>query len=345
MKHALKLVFPKRGRGRPGNGAESIYQEQRRAFCEAVLEIRSTLDFDVSSRGWAYIFENRNIITKAEIDSCQELINHCRKSGELPLNICSVDESRAFENVDYIDDTDAEDEASNIFDRIRNAHHDYNPFSFWDFQDCYIQVVVEKIDLRSLFSTVCAEFHVPIANAKGWADINLRADMMRRFAYWAAKGKRCILLYCGDFDPAGLHISEYLRSNLQDLAGAVGWDPTDLIIERFGLNHEFIVENNLTWIDNLMTASGKLPLDDPRHSDHHKPYVQSYISQYGVRKVEANALVVAPEAGRALCRAAIERHISTIRIPEYEAALQDARDEVASSVRRLLAESHGGADG
>jgi hypothetical protein len=244
-------------------------------FAMSCVKSGQTLDFDVSSRGWAYIFENRNTITKAEIDSCQELINQCRKSGELPLNICSVDESRAFENVDYIDDTDAEDEASDIFDRIRYAHRAYNPFSFWDFQDCYIQVVVEKIDLRSLFSTECAKFHVPIANAKGWADINLRADMMQRFAYWAAKGKRCILLYCGDFDPAGLHISEYLRSNLQDLAGAVGWAPDNLTIERFGLNHEFIVENNLTWIDNLMTASGKLPLDDPRHPDHHKPYVQS----------------------------------------------------------------------
>jgi hypothetical protein len=87
-----------------------------------------------------------------------------------------------------------------------------------------------------------------------------------------------------------------------------------------------------------MTGSGKLPLDDPRHSDHHKPYVQNYIAKYGVRKVEANALVVAPEAGRALCRAAIERHISTIRIPEYEAALKGAQDEVASAVRKLLAE-------
>ena len=44
------------------------------------------------------------------------------------------------------------------------------------------------------------------------------------------------------------------------------------------------------WINNLETASGKR-LDDPKHPDHKKPYVQDYIREFGVRKREANALV------------------------------------------------------
>jgi hypothetical protein len=86
-----------------------------------------------------------------------------------------------------------------------------------------------------------------------------------------------------------------------------------------------------------MTSSGG-HLDDPRHHDHLKPYVQEYIAKYGVRKVEANALVVVPEAGRALCRAAIEKHLDLDRIPGYEAALEEAQDEVAEEVRRLMAD-------
>jgi hypothetical protein len=43
--------------------------------------------------------------------------------------------------------------------------------------------------------------------------------------------------------------------------------------------------------------------NDPRHTDHGKAYVQDYFRRYGARKVEANALVVAPELGRDLCRA------------------------------------------
>lgn len=44
---------------------------------------------------------------------------------------------------------------------------------------------------------------------------------MKRIARWEAKGKECVLLYCGDHDPGGLHISEFLRSNFEDLAGMV----------------------------------------------------------------------------------------------------------------------------
>jgi hypothetical protein len=38
---------------------------------------------------------------------------------------------------------------------------------------------------------------------------------------------RHILLHCGDHDPGGLHISEFLHSNLEELAEAVDWDPAD----------------------------------------------------------------------------------------------------------------------
>jgi hypothetical protein len=39
-----------------------------------------------------------------------------------------------------------------------------------------------------------------------------------------AEGKHCVLLYCGDHDPGGLNISEFLRSNMADLAVAVDWN-------------------------------------------------------------------------------------------------------------------------
>ncbi len=333
-----ELVFPRRGRGCSGPAAHAIYREQRKAFCDAILQIRSTLDFDVGSRGWAYIMEGRNVITKFEMDICQGIVNDCRKTGELPLDICLADEARAFENRVDIDDTTPAEEASDAMDRLLSAQRHYNPISFWDYQRCYVQMLVEKSDLRSLFSGVCKELHVPIANAKGWGDLNMRAAMMERFKFWESKGRRCILLYCGDFDPGGLLISDSLRSNIQDMAGAVGWDPENLDIERFGLNYDFIVENNLTWIDNLATSKGKYPLDDPRHNDHLQPYVQDYIAQYGVRKVEANVLVTKPEAGRALCRAAIEKYLSKDRIKKYRADLQSARAEVREEIRRLIAE-------
>ena len=331
------LALPRRKPGRPTAAAEAKYQEELATWCAGLLEINSTSEFKISSRGWCYMLEPHGL-AKGDFDRAEKLINDCRKDGNLPVDFTAADDTRKPVNLTHIDNTSPEEEAEYIVDNIWSAQEAYNPFSFWDYQDVYIQMLVEKIDLKSLFGPVCAEFDVPLGNAKGWADINSRVGIMRRFAHWETKGKQCLLLYCGDFDPAGFQISGFLRKNLADLAGAVGWHPDDLKIDRFGLNHDFIVENNLTWIDNLETGNGKYPLDDPRHPDHRQDYVQDYLKKYGARKVEANALVVRPEAGRDLCRQAILKYIDADTIDDFNEALDEQRDIVASEVKRLFAE-------
>jgi hypothetical protein len=198
-------------------------------------------------------------------------------------------------------------------------------------------MTVEKVDLKGLFRPVCGEFHVAIANISGWNDINARIAMMQRFARWERRGKQCVLLHCGDHDPGGLHISDFIRSNMKDLERAVGWSPDKLIIDRFGLNADFIRRHRLTWINNLQTGSGG-NLDDPEHNDHDKSYVQDYLREFGVRKVEANALVVRPEAGRKLCRDAILRYVPAGAAERYEDRLRRVREQAHDEIGRLLAE-------
>lgn len=164
----------------------------------------------------------------------------------------------------------------------------YTPFGFWEDLDVYLEVGVEKLDLRNLFEPVCAEYFAPSTNLKGWCDLNARAAMMRRFTKHEAAGRKCVLLLCGDHDPGGLNITGAMRSNLKELECAVRWSPDNLVITRFGLNADFINRNGLTWIDNLETSSGGR-LDDPRLPDHNKAYVQDYIRRFGARKCEANA--------------------------------------------------------
>jgi hypothetical protein len=222
--------LPKRPRGRPSAAAEVIYREQVAAFCQLILQINSTMDFKVGSRGWCYILERHNL-RKGDFDAGEKLITACRKSGELPLDICAEDASREAINIEQIDGNDVPEEVESWVDHLRNrAHETYTPNSFWDDLDVYIEVAVEKLDLRNLFAPVCAEFHIPITNFKGWSDLNSRAAMMRRFAEHEAAGRRCILLLCGDHDPGGLHITETMRKNLEDLSGAVGWTPENLLI-------------------------------------------------------------------------------------------------------------------
>ena len=101
------------------------------------------------------------------------------------------------------------------------------------------------------------------------------------------------------------------------------------------MNYEFIRAQRLTWIDNLETSSGGR-LDDPRHPDHDKDYVQSYLKKFGARKVEANALVTRPEAGRALCRSAILKYVPPNAPKEYEKSLRVEREMVRRHIARLM---------
>jgi hypothetical protein len=328
-------LLPKRARGRQSVEQQAEYERGVRRFCELILEIKSTMDFAVGSRGWCYILE-RHGLRKGDFDDAQKLINACRKSGELPLDICAEDASRETIGLERINSNSIPDQVESWVDYLRDhAHQRYTPISFWDDLDVYVEVGTEKLDLRNLFEPVCAEFHVPPTNLKGWSDLNSRAAMMRRFKVHEAQGRRCVLLLCGDHDPGGLHITEKMRKNLGDLSRAVEWSPDNPVIIRFGLNAEFIDEHNLTWIDNLETSSGE-QLDDPDHNDHDKRYVQDYIAEFGVRKCEANALVVEPEVGRQLCRDAILKHIPADAVERYERKLNRLRNQLRRALRERV---------
>ena len=281
-------ALPRRPRGRQTPEATVRYWAAVDQFAAVIRKIASGLDFKPSSRGWCYILEGMGYLTKADFDACFRLINDCRKRGILPLDICSEDDKRQFENLEDITDLSAEEFAAAYIRGLADVPDMYAPFSFWEDQSYFVQMLVEKIDLKELFKSVCARFHIPIANAGGWGDLHVRANMMQRFKFWEERGKTSVLLYCGDFDPGGMLMSDALTNNMAEMELAVGWDPSNVIIDRFGLNLDFIEANNLSWIDNLITGSG-MALDNPKHPDHNKPYVQKWLDEIGARKVEANA--------------------------------------------------------
>jgi len=339
-RHALAL--PKRGRGRLSADAQAAHDAALDRWCAAIMEMdteraEDSDNFDVSSRGWCYLLEEHGL-NKGDFDIAQRLINDCRKDGRLPLDICCEDGRRSANNLEDLDDPDPKMRAAEIVDYVREAETSYFPNSFWEAQDHYIETMVEKVDLKNLFTSVCEPFRIPIFNGSGWSDLHSRAAMMQRFKHWERRGKTCVLLYCGDLDPGGFRISDNIRSNLNDMARAVGWSPDDLVIDRFGIDKAFVDRHRMTWIENLHTAGGGLPLDDPRHGDHSKAYVQNYLAEYGARKVEATAMVVpriVPHA-RALCRKAILKYLPADAPDQYESSLELPRHKMKAEIERLL---------
>ena len=113
--------------------------------------------------------------------------------------------------------------------------------------------------LKILFAPVCKLYGVVLVNVKGSADVNLRRRMLQRFKAQEEAGRDCVLLYCGDHDPAGLRISDVLKRNLMDCTnirdvqvGPVTHPHRSLRAQRRPNRHPWAA-----WINNLITGSGK----------------------------------------------------------------------------------------
>jgi len=283
-------------------------------FADLLKEMSDTIGFKVSSRGWCYLMEQAGHINKDQFDKVDDAVNRCRKEGVLPVDFVAEEDARAFSGVEKPSSEDGKsmkDILTWMLKDVLSGYRYYTP-DWWEGEEYYIQMLVEKIDLKTLFEPICREYHIPVANAKGWSSILQRAEYARRFKEAEEKGLICVLLYCGDHDPDGLRISDTLRNNLEQVRdvewedGETGYDPSDLKIHRFGLNYNFILQNKYTWIDNLITGSGK-NLASPLHKNYNLKYVQEYLKNIGERKCEANAIVTTPKKAEQLVRSEIEK--------------------------------------
>ena len=326
----MDFELPQKGKG--------LYE-----FALNLQAISQQIGFKLSARGWAYQLEGLRLINKAEFDKVESLVNKCRRKGYLPIDFTATEEARQFSGIETPEPLSIPDYLKQFLEDSLRCEDWYTP-DWWDGEDYYIQMVVEKIDIKTLFGAVCRQYHIPIATSKGWSSMLQRGEYAKRFKQAENKGLNCVLLYCGDHDPDGLRISDFIRANLEDLKditwsdGAKGYDPSDLIINRFGLNYDFIEENGLTWIDNLETGAKKpcpicgkpKSLADPHHPNHYYDYVQNYLRDIGERKCEANALVIRPREAEELVREAIEKYVGSNALERFEEKERNIREQFSS---------------
>lgn len=310
-----------------------------------LLGIQARIRMKISSRGWCYQLENYGLITKSQFKKVEEAINRCRASGLLPIDFVAEEPARQFRGVEEPTEDPIERTLAWMLRDVLNGAKYYTPDWWGEFhgvpaENCYIQCVVEKIDLITLFEPVCKEYHIPIATSKGWSSMLQRAEYARRFTEAEDKGLHCVLLYCGDHDPDGLRISDTLRANLEQLKDIVwedetpGYNPEYLTIDRFGLNFDLIEELELSWIDNLETGSG-MNLASRSHPNHGLPYVQDYIRDVGIRKCEANAIIPYPSRAQGLIRDAIEAYTGPDALSRFAAKRAAANEAYQEVLDRL----------
>lgn len=308
-------------------GRGKIREAQLQTFANYITAISKRITFKLSSRGWCYQLESFNVINKGQFNRVQDILNECRKKGFLPIDFVAEEKARQFTGVLKVTDLDPRSQLWKKLFFMKTPSIYHTP-DYWYNEDYYIQMLVEKVDLVTLFDPICKKYHIPIANSKGWSSILQRAEMAWRFQKYEDKEQTPVLLYCGDFDPFGLAISNTLKKNLIDIAEGTGWLPTNLIIDRFGLNYDFIMKHNISWIDNLISGSGKKP-------NYKNPIVRDYIAKYGERKVEANAIVVIVREARKLCKEAIEKYLGDDAIKRMSGKKDVIREEYEELAKEI----------
>lgn len=329
----------------PTTGPIQVRREARMAMAEAVERMSAETGYRFGPRGWAYYAEGLGLITKGEFDRFEKLLTDMRKDGELDPDVIEPDASRMatevgdFDAADHKPEDYAQAAVNGIRDQLDQWAQSFYETGYWDGLDYYVEMIVEKKDLVQIFRSTADRYNVRITNGKGDTDIHTRLALLKRFRDHTDAGRRCVLLAVGDHDPKGLHIVDGLQRTIMSCANLKGldWAWPEFEVFNVGLTEEQINTLDLMKIDNLETGGGR-DLSDPRHPDHHKPYVQDYIARFGVWKCEANALVGRPPEARALLEDAINRFIPEGHPAEVEEQNEASQEAVRTEIARLMQE-------
>lgn len=129
----------------------SVNLKDLEEFADFIQGVSREVGFRVSSRGWAYILEQKRFINKDEFDKVTNAINKCRKKGLLPIDFTAEEAARDFSGVERPSTSHIVDDFGEWLDAAGNAAEHYTP-EWWEGEQYYIQMVVEKIDLVTLFA-------------------------------------------------------------------------------------------------------------------------------------------------------------------------------------------------
>ena len=68
----MKITMPTTIQGRPNEEKKENRKIEVQLFCEKIIEVESSLDFPVSSRGWCYLLEEYGL-NKGDFDRAETL--------------------------------------------------------------------------------------------------------------------------------------------------------------------------------------------------------------------------------------------------------------------------------
>ena len=112
----------------------------------------------------------------------------------------------------------------------------------WESSDTYVEVWAESRSIASVIQDDCEELAVSLYPTGGFSSISLAYDGARTINAFTDRGrKRALIIYIGDYDPAGVLIDTALEREIRKHI-----DPEiDLLFHRIGITPEQIERYDL----------------------------------------------------------------------------------------------------
>jgi hypothetical protein len=149
----------------------------------------------------------------------------------------------------------------------------------WQDQTNYVVVACEKQALEGVLAPVCRKLEVPFHSNKGYSSATAMYDLGKELQERTVAGrKKCHVIYFGDFDPSGVHMSTDVADRL------ALFSQSDITVHRAALTMRQIERHNL------------IP-NPTKMSDSRAP---EYVAKYGNESWELDALDV--ELLATICR-------------------------------------------
>jgi hypothetical protein len=148
----------------------------------------------------------------------------------------------AFSDHDRVMIGETEAKVISLDQRVRKAKEQVglwmNSYSknYWENQDFYPEVFIEKKALQGIFDKPCKSNHVALGACKGYPSLTFLNDTAKRFIEAERNGKIPIILYFGDYDPSGEDIPRSIQENIIKLGCPL------IEVRRIALMEEQVVE-------------------------------------------------------------------------------------------------------
>lgn len=124
------------------------------------------------------------------------------------------DRDRAMCGTTKADPTDLEEKQDEAKRQVGLWMRSYSK-NRWENQPIYPEILIEKKALEGVFAKPCAKWDIAVGACEGYPSLTFLFELSERLRKAQANGKRCVILYFGDYDPSGEDIPRSIGENLQ----------------------------------------------------------------------------------------------------------------------------------